>query len=306
MSKPQPARMPDFLNRRTPFHYSTALNTLSKLGIDINRVDMLAVGEYENYKGEIREQDPAPGEEIHPQTRVTLKVGYPSAVDQMPYQFFYGLHGLTASTGSWEDAARNLMAPFDAAVIRHGAMAKLRDLKSSLGLAEYEHLKRFLALFEFPLQDETTDLHESVIWASIFPTFNQWSGCPALVCQVFQALFGYEFRIMENTPVEHAIPRSCQSRLGARADRLGEGFVLGKSFSDYDSGYELIISGVPLDHVPDMLPGGKKRKKIERALSTFMPSNLEYKIRVKTRGPKAAIGKKEHKNYLGYTSYIGT
>ncbi len=305
MSKTLSRQMPDFVNRRAPFHFTTALNTLTKMGVDINQVDLLAVGEYENYKGEVLEQEPAPGEDIGPTTKITLKIGFPSAVDQMPYQFFYGMTGFRSSSGAWENAARCLLAPFDASVIRHLASTKLQDLRSNLGLAEYDQIKNFLGIFDFALDKETEDIRESVVWASVFPAFNQWSGNPVLVCRVFQALFGYEFRIRENTKAEHVMPESCRSRLGAATDRLGRGLILGKSFSDYDSGYELIISGVPMDDVPELRPGGRIRAKIERALSIFMPTNLEYKIRVKTRVAKTVIGKEEHKNYLGYTSYIG-
>ncbi|UCG61912.1 MAG: type VI secretion system baseplate subunit TssG [Candidatus Zixiibacteriota bacterium] len=305
MSAAKAKVMPDLTNRRAPFHFATALNTLVKMGVELDRVDILAVGEYSNYKGEILSQEPAAGEALGPTTRVTLNVGFPSAVDSMPYQFFYGLHGITPSTGAWEDAARNLMAPFDAAVIRHYALAKLRDLQSNLGLAEIADLRRFLELFDFSLEDHASDVREAVVWASVFPAFSDWSGNPTLVCRVLRALFGYEFRIRENTPSRHEIPKSCRATLAGASDRLGKGLVLGKSFTDYDSGYEVIISGVSVEDVPELLPGGKKRTKIEKALSIFMPNNLEHRIRVKTRKSKVAIGRKEQRNYLGYTSYIG-
>ena len=75
--------MPDFCNRRHPFHYVTALCVLAKMGIDIDTVDILAVGEYENYRGEIQTQSPKPGAAITDDTRIVLKVGYPSAVDYL-------------------------------------------------------------------------------------------------------------------------------------------------------------------------------------------------------------------------------
>lgn len=305
MSPSKPVVMPDFVNRRTPYHFTTALNTLTRLGVDLSRVDILAVGEFQNYRGEVQEQEPAGGATLGPTARITLKIGFPSAVDNMPYQFFYGLHGVTSSTRAWEDAARHMMAPFDAAVIRHYAAAKLQDLESNLGLAEFGHLKRFLELFDFAIEDQTKNITEAVIWASIFPAFSQWSGNPLLVCRVLQALFDYNFTIRENVAMTHEIPESCRSKLGRRSDRLGSGFILGRSFSDYDSGYEVIISGVPVDDIPELLPNGKKRKRIEQALSIFMPSNFECIIRVKAVRGVNAIGEKEHKNYLGYTSYTG-
>lgn len=298
--------MPDFTSRRTAFHYTTALNTLIKLGVNLNRVEMLAVGEHENYRGEIREQEPAPGTELGPSTKITLKVGYPSAVDEMPYQFFYGLGKVRSSTGGWEEAARCLMAPYDAAVIRYQAFCKFNDLKSNLGLIDYGHLQRFLSLFDFALVEETRDLGESIVWSSVFPFFNEWSGSAGLVCRVLKALFGFDFEIRENTPVDHGIPKKHRSKLGAARDKLGTGFILGAGFRDYDSGFELIVKNVDQKRVRDLLPGGKTRQRIERAMSIFMPSSLLYGIKIKVRGPRVAIGKKERKSFLGYTSYIGT
>ncbi len=45
--------MPDFCNRRYPFHYTTAISVLAKMGVDVNDIDILAIGTYENYRGEI-------------------------------------------------------------------------------------------------------------------------------------------------------------------------------------------------------------------------------------------------------------
>ncbi len=300
------AVMPDFCSRKSPLHYTTALNTLTRLNVDLNRVDLLAIGEHENYKGEIREQDPPAGTRLDSKSRITLKIGFPSAVDQMPYQFFYGLGGIRRSTGKWEDDARCLLAPFDAAVIRHRAMAKFRDLKSNLGLVESDHLNNFLAVFEYVVEAESTSLQEALIWASVLPTFNHWAANAEGACQVLERLFGYEFEITENVRSEHAIPSSCCYRLGSDKDRLGEGVILGKTFSDYDSAYEVTVKDVPVDSVRDFLPGGKVRKKIEKALEVCMPGNLEYSIRVKAAGPAVVIGKEKRRNYLGYTSYIGT
>lgn len=297
--------MPNFCNRRTPFHFTTALNTLIRLGVDLDLVDLLAVGEYENYKGEIIGQDPKAGTPLGASTKITLRVGYPSAVDEMPYQFFYGLHGRRASTGAWEDAARAVMAPFDAAVIRHIAVAKYRDLMSNMGLVEDSHLKSVLALFEFDAEKEKIPPREAIIWAGLFPAFYHWAGNADLVCRALECLFGHEFEIEENVPFEHVIPESCQYRLGANGDRLGNGTIVGSKFTDCDSGYEVVVKGVEVGEAADFLPGGKKRGQIERALKVFMPGELGYRIRVKTTAAPLEIGADKHQNYLGYTSFLG-
>jgi hypothetical protein len=297
--------MPDFCSRKSPFHYATALIMLAKLGVDINQVDILAAGEFENYRGEVREQDPPAGAEFDSHTKITLKVGCLSAVDQTPYQFFYGLQGV-GSPAEWEDKARALMAPYDAAVVRHEATAEYEDLKNSLGLVEYGFVRDLLSLFDFDPESGSESLEEALLWVSLFPAFHHWAGNPRLVCKALEALYGYGFEIRENVRREHIIPDSCRYHLGSRGDRLGAGMIMGRSFVDYDSGYELVISGVAPSEMAAFLPGGKKRKRIEQALAICMPSHLEHSIRVTTAGQKTQIGRTKKVSFLGYSSYIGS
>jgi len=125
--------MPNLTSRRAPAHISAAIIALLRLGVDINNVDILAVGEYENYRGEVRSQHPEPGTELQMDTRISLEVGCLSAVDQMPYQFFYGLGSAAGAGRAWEAAARRLMAPFDAALVRSQGLARYHTLKLTYG-----------------------------------------------------------------------------------------------------------------------------------------------------------------------------
>lgn len=298
--------MPDFCNRRFPFHLMTAINTLVKLGLDTARIDMKAVGPFENYKGEVHRQEPEPGTPLDKKTRVTLEVGFSGAVDELPYQFFYGLAGTRVSTGAWEDDSRNLMAPFDAAVIRHLATAEYQDLKSNFGLVEFEHLNNVLSLFGFDLSREGISFREAMVWSSLFPTFHHWAGNAEIVCKALECLFGYDFRIIENVPVEHEIPANCRYRLGSRHDRLGRGSIVGRRYSDNDTGYEVIVENIRPEEARDLLPGGSVRKRIERALKVFMPGYLEGRIRVRSTKEAVGIGGEKRKSYLGYTWHIRT
>ena len=296
--------MPDLCHRKKPMHYATALCILIKLGIDISRINLLASGEYENYKGEIREQDPQPGEVLGEKSEVSLKVGFSSAVDFMPYQFFYGLKGYTSYGGKWEEKARSTMAPFDGSVIRYNARLKYEDLTNNLGVIEYNHLVKFSRLFNFDHEKDESSFKEALIWSTLFPTFHLWAGNAHEVCQVLKALFGFEFKIIQNTPMTHQIPSTCLDFLGSKTFTLGQGALIGDTFTERDSGYEVVILGVGMESVKDLLPKGKIRRKIEKALEVMMPENLEYKIIIKTIKHKSPIGAKEKENYLGYTSYL--
>jgi len=296
--------MPDFCNRQFPFHYTTALNNLMKMGINIRKVNLLADGEYENYKGEVREQNPAPGTEIGTNSKITLKIGLSSAVDYMPYQFFYGLFGVRQSDRGWEDRARRLMAPFDAAVARHDANTRYQILKYEGGIVEEEYLRRVLELYGFTLPDSIKDIGEIVFLFSIFPFFNYWGGNPPLVEKVLQFFFNYRFKIVENSRSEYKIPDSVQYRLGTKSGRLGKESVVGRSFTECDSSYDVIISGVKAKEVPGFQPGKPLRKKLDWILDFCMPGNLDAKIKIKVDVQKTKVGNESKNCYLGYSSFI--
>jgi len=218
----------------------------------------------------------------------------------MPYQFFYGLYGTRDSGGEWEDNARALMAPYDAAVIRHEAVARFQSLKYDFGVIDSGHLLKVLKLFSFDLPSHSDSLEDMLLWLSMLPAFHFWAGNPELIEKAMAKVFGFNFEIVENIRSNYEIPESLHYHLGARIGRLGRETVLGNSFCESDSSYEVIIKNVSPDRVKELLPGGSIRNKIEWFLSFCMPENLEYKIRVNVLKTKT----REKPDYLGYSTYI--
>ena len=299
-----PAVMPDFCNRRYPFHYTTALNLLTRLGVDTNHIYLLAEGEYENYKGEVRSQEPLPGTPLKENTQITLKVGFPSPVDYMPYQFFFGLRGSRTRSAQWEEQSRLTLAPFDASVIRHDAHARYQSLKYSMGLVDYEYVSAFLNLFDKKIQPEIKGVSEALIWATLFPYFHFWAGNHELVPRMLHLLFGYEFQIVENTESTFSIPEGIQYRLGSKTGRLGKEILLGKSFTESDSTYKLIVRGIKPEDINQFLPGKPLRKKLEWVLNICMPNNLACRFRFETTARKMEMGRQKNTGYLGYAAHI--
>ncbi len=296
--------MPDFCNRRFPFHYTTALNILVKMEVDINHINLLAVGEYENYKGEVNEQLPPPGTVLQEDTTIELKVGYKSAVDFMPYQFFYGLVGNQEKSGDWEDHARQLLAPFDASIVRHDALARYEILKFNHGFIDLGHILSFLKLFDYEPGFDSQQIKEALVWVAMLPTFHFWAGNPRFAEKALKLIFGYDFEIVENSKSEYEIPEAIQYRLGSKTGRLGRESLVGKSFIESDSCYTVVVSGLSTGDVKELLPGSGRRRKLENMLKIFMPNNFEYKIKYVVGEKKLIIGKEKSKGYLGYATYI--
>ena len=297
-------RMPDFCNRRHPFHYTTALNILRLLEVDLNRVVLLAAGEYENYKGEIREQDPPPGATLGSDTPITLKVGYSSAIDQMPYQFFYGLQEHPSRGSAWEQHARELMAPFDAAIIRHDAEARFQILRYLCAGIDASQLEQFLGLFDFVPDKTLLSSEEQLVWAYLMPTFHAWAGNPGRVAELLHFFLGYDFRIVENVSAEYVIDDGIRYHLGSISGRLGKESIVGRTFIESDSTYQVIVSDVPPEDVADLLPGKTKRRKLEWLLDICLPSHLDHIVTIATNRRVLRLGDKRQGGCLGHSSHL--
>ncbi len=295
--------MPDLCHRRYPFHFYTALNLLQKIGINPERIEILAIGEFENYRGEVHRQEPQPGTVVKTDTKIVLEVGFPGGVDEMPYRFFYGLPGVTSQYSKWEERGRRFMAPFDASMIRRLAGAKYLDLRFNFSFIELEQVTKFLEFFDFDMKlaESPEELYE---WMNLMPGFHAWAGNPGMVEIVLKNLFGYKFRIVENIPVEHEIPGELQYRLGSKKERLGKEVVLGRKFSDLDSAYRVTVSDFPPKDLPGLLPNGKIRVKIERILGYCMPTSLVHEIKIETEPGKIYLKGEEKRAVLGYSTYI--
>jgi len=295
--------MPDLCHRHYPMHFATALHLLRKMGIAPERIDIVAVGTYQNYRGEIQEQNPKAGTAIDRDTRISLRIGHKSAVDLMPYQFFYGLRGITDRADNFEEQARKLMAPFDAALIRRLATAAFETLKFNFGFLDVDQIGSFLKLFDFEQYDRRSN-DETLLWLSLMPAFNLWAGNPEMVARILGLVFRLRFRIIENTAIRNEIPSNLRYRLGSRVDRLGRGTIAGREFIEHDTGYTVIIKNVPPERIAALRPGQTERKKLEQLLELCMPGNLTFKIKIKAVRTGCELGKDRPVGYLGYSSFL--
>lgn len=296
--------MPQFTDRHQPYHFATALTTLVRLGIDLNRVELLAVGLHESYRGEVLRQEPRAGEELTPRTKIRLEIGVESAVDILPYQFFFGFDADRDSSGEWELAARRLLAPFDSAVIRRRGWQDFRRLSFTLAQSDRDQLLRFFSLFELDTKLIGDSFRERSLWVALLPLFHYWAGNARLVGDMVTAIFGYSCQILEGTRTTTAIPIRLQSRLGHNNTRLGSETILGESFSDIDSGYRVVLTGVEPEKVSAWLPGKPLHEKLKQLLAICLPGHLEGAIVVRCRRTGFATGAAERTSRLGYTSHV--
>jgi len=195
------------------------------------------------------------------------------------------------------------MAPFDGSVIRYKSLAANELFKFSMGVVDLNHITRYLKLFDFDLPRDVTNIEEILLWAALLPNFHNWAGNPNLVEKVLSLLFGFDFKIIENVKGSFDIPKKLRTRLGRDYSVIEKSFVLGKSFSECDSTYEVQIRKISPAEADKLLPGSVKRQKLEWVLNTCMPNNLEYRIRIFVNRTRMKLGDNESRNRLGYSTY---
>ncbi len=295
--------MPDLVSRRAHMHYVTALNELARLGVDITQIDLLAIGEHRNYRGEVHEQSPAAGTELRADTKIRLHVGYPSAADMLPHQFFVGLEARPDVGHEWEDRARRLMAPFDAAVIRHDAWALYRVLKVSFGYIDRRQINQFLQLLAIPTPEVDLTERELLALAMVLPALHDWGGNAEAVATMLELFFGYPVEITEGIPRKYDIPPRLRYRLAAKESHLGADTLLGRSFVECESAYRITISSIEPEMIVQFLPGRPVRKKIDWLLRIIAPNNLVYELQLVPGRRRLPLGDKAE-SYLGYATYI--
>ncbi|MBD3258805.1 hypothetical protein GF377_10255 [candidate division GN15 bacterium] len=299
-----PPVMPNLVNRKAPMDYVAALVLLARLGVDLNRIEILAAGEYENYKGEIRSQTPEPGEPIGPDTQVALEVGFPSAVDQMPYQFFYGLEHRADVGREWERRSRELMAPFDAAVIRYEGMVEQQSLRLALSHFDKLQIDRLLKVFGLPPLRIELDERELMLLVSLLPRYNEWAGNAEQLTEVLGTFFGFKCRVIENIPRRYDTPQRLWYRLGDRGAGLGRETLVGSSFTESDSACLLVIYDLEPDRVQQLLPGKPLRGKLDWFLRLSMPGLVLCDVRLRPRETGITLGGKPRPTYLGLASCL--
>lgn len=304
MPSPQEIVMPDLCSRRRPYNYITALLLLNRIGVDLKGVELYAAGTHRNYRGEVHDQTPLPGTPLGDQTRIRLQIGMASAVDHLPYQFFYGLAGSSARRDGWEDAARSLMAPFDGSVARYRAMTVGDKLRYLPGLTDREHFERLLGMFNMRVEQTKQKARELFLWALLMPSFHRWAGNAEAVARVLSLLYGFRFRIIENMPGEFDIPTSLQVRLGKRNHSLGSAFALGNRFSECDSTFSVHIHDVAASQADVLQLRGSLYERISKTVRECMPGHLECKIVVHVRSSNLRLGRSYDQSRLGYATYL--
>ncbi len=290
MSATDPAVMPQLVRQHHPLTLATALGLLIRAGVDLRTVHLRAVGTYRNYRGEIYAQTPDPGTPLSSQSEIALDVGVSSAVDKLPYQIFYGLIGLTSRSDAWEQHARALFAPFDASQIRAEFARDFLPVVYGFGSLSSGQIDRWLTLFNFAEIDPQADRKALQQWLGWLPQMLHLAGQADGLALILGSLFACQVMVEENVPVDHVVPDRLRTTLGRTSHRLGVDAVLGKTFTECDSGCRILMVVANEEGVRKLLPGQPRRRRLEQLTDALLPAGVTAEIVVEQATSSSQLG----------------
>jgi hypothetical protein len=230
--------MPDLAGvRRTARHrVDSALLTLLRLGVDFGRIVLEAAGPGET-EGAVISQDPAPGTELSPVSRIALRVGGSGGLDLMPFPL--------RDESDTEFRVDRLLAIFDNPALKLGFF--LRQGGAYLALHPDEPLtaRRWLEdLFSISVAPWPAERWHPL--ARLVPRLHALGGTAAAVRVAMGALF--DLPVADVRVTRRVVPVAAPSvvRLGSRNGRLGFDAMLGGGIIG-DARVEITYGPVTLD-----------------------------------------------------------
>ena len=298
---PPPAalRMPAFALGRQSHHHTlhSALATLEALGIGAHRIAVERTGRDAAVPGTVVGQQPAPGDLLLPDTRITLRVAGLGFTHALPV-------GMWDSGGETHVGTREILQGFDDPLEKlkhwfHEGAPLFR-----LSPEDPAACARWLALFG--VQPERWP---SALWyrlATLMAGIAQYS-CSTEGCAfVLHTLLGLPVGASRYQPTFAALPEGSLSRLGGRASRLGVDMVMGDTVEE-PATLLLEIGPVSLGNYEYFAETDEGSTLLRQTLEMVMPASSPYEVQWqvldKNRAPR--LGVPEGNSRLGINTHMG-
>jgi hypothetical protein len=211
--------MPDLagIRRSVRHRVDSAVLTLLRLGVDFGRIVLESAGPGES-AGAVVSQDPLPGTELTPASRIVLRVGGSGAMDLMPFPL--------RDESETELRGDRFFAIFDNPALKLGFF--LRHGGGYLALHPDEPLtaRRWLEdLFAIPVDSWPMERWHAL--ARLIPKLHALGGTESAVRIALGAMFDLPVAAVNVTQITVPVPEAQILRLGQRNGRLGFDALLG-------------------------------------------------------------------------------
>jgi hypothetical protein len=294
--------MPDFKGRPTARSKTLreAYAYLRLQGFPDRDLFIYPQGEFCNFKGEILDQQPHPGDTVSPGERILLIAAVPGICESLPDLFIDHREGFHEEFGP-RGGAKRLFAVFDSAFIKMSCRLDwARDIFSGASASKII-VDYMSALWDFP--------ERGYAWASqdllgfILPGLTGFLGTESALRVYIDSVLGIKGEAKPGGMQTFPIPDEARCSLGRRG-RLGADLFIGEEFQGAEMRFDVALKLPDLGAVRKILPGGEGRAALEDILALAMPRHEEI-FEVRPEPHAETLGFTLSETYLGYSTVAG-
>jgi len=291
------ARMPELAHGFQGFHHTldSALAILCDLGVAAARVTLRMAGRGYPTRWVV-EQDPAPGEELHPGASIRLSIAGTGVFNALPI-------GMWEQGGEVEPGTREIVEVLDDPLQKAGLWlregARLFDIQPGNPAA----CSRWIGLFGLNAEDWPEEMWYKL--ALILPSLHELAGKERGIRFALNFLLDLPLKEIRRSQTFQYFEANAVSRTGMCFSRLGVDAILGARVEDL-ARLTLLTGPVELRTYYDFT-GDEKRKLLEAVLDLVCPCyqrrKLQWVVLDPTKPPR--LGDELQNGRLGINSYLG-
>lgn len=296
-------QMPDFKSRPDGISKSLkdAYSYLRGKGFPDKDIFIFPQGRFTEFKGEILDQRPEPGEMVGDGTRITIIAAVPGICEIMPDLFTDHRDDFFDEEFNNRGGAKRLFAIFDSAIIK--MLCKLewiRDIYGGINQSEavIQYFAELLNLPERNIKQIAPD-----ILGYVLPSLYGNLGTEGALRIYLETVMGLESQVRVGGYEEYELPPAFVSKLGERG-RIGNDFYLGQTFKGASAKLiiDLLLSNPDL--IRDVIPNSKGDFLLRKILEFNVPQTAEA-FRLNMVPDPATIRFKSGSSHLGYGTVLG-
>ncbi len=330
--------MPDLLAERPGDAVESAILSLVEMGADRQQIELIPVGIFRRYRGQLLGFYPALGVEVRQGDTIRLYVAERGLADRLPEGLLAPLPdegrpesvfdtqngGIIPPTG-WEappdgapgqgydpeelfhrqlDGGRKLLRLLDRALRRARRDVILQRQSLKFLVNDPRFARNLLGLLHLEALDsgDAAAVYAAASLAGFQDAVGTLEEAAAFLAQLFQV----EVRAEEARAGMLPIPKPLHMKLGGPNARLGQGSVPGRNFRDPRPAVKLLVGPMGAENAARRYRDEWARRSFENAAAAMVPASRPFKViyDVVREERKARPGLLPHA-LLGQTMYLG-
>lgn len=291
--------MPDLVSPRRGVRQTVdaAIPSLLRLGVEMDRIVLESAGPGW-VRGTVVGQRPAPGAPVTPETRVTLRIAGPGAVETLPFPMRDSAEG--------EFRSDELFGLFDNHFLRLSHHLRAAGGMLDLHPDDPEGANRWIVEI-FRLSSAPWPPERWYDVARLLPALHRIAGRPEGPALALRAVFRIPASRIRLVSGIAPVPAGRRTRLGTLNGRLGVDALIGDGVTAHTA-VEIDIGPVDLPTYRRLLAPAERRQR-EALYRLVLPAHLDHRVRerwlVGKPSDAVVLGLPDREVALGVNSYLG-